>query len=73
MPYIFSHISDKFTFGKHAGYSLSDVLDFFPSYADWCLQDCKNVIFMDSLIPELALVFPNSTLYHTLIGSDNAL
>ena len=58
---IFASIADIFNFGKYAGLSLADVLDFNPSYLNWCVKNITGGKFQveDSAIEEIRMVYPS--------------
>lgn len=58
---IFASIADIFNFGKYVGLSLADVLDFNPSYLNWCVMNITGGQFQveDSAIEEIKIVYPS--------------
>ena len=58
---VFYSLEDKFNFGRYEGLCLADVLDFNPTYLDWCVKHCSGIKFLlqSSAIEEIKLVYPN--------------
>lgn len=57
--YLFGHISDKFTFGKYCGYTLSDVLDKNEEYVDWCMMNVEGFVLTDEVMDEFKKIYPD--------------
>ena len=59
MTYI-EHLDDKFNFGKFAGCSFAEVVEYNPEYISWVVENVSGEIcvFGDSVIEELKLLFP---------------
>lgn len=57
--YLFDHISDKFTFGKYCGYTLSDVLDKNEEYVDWCMMNVEGFVLTDEVMDEFKKIYPD--------------
>ena len=59
--YLFDHISDKFTFGKYCGYTLSDVLDKNEEYVDWCMMNVEGFVLTDEVMDEFKKIYQLSS------------
>lgn len=55
----FFSLEDEFKFGKHQGLSLRDVLESYPDYFVWCLDNLNHLWMSSELIEEIRDNYPD--------------
>ena len=54
----FYDLNTEFTFGKYKGNTIRQILDFQPSYLDWCAINLDHFVMSDDEIEELNKIKP---------------
>lgn len=54
------HLDNKFDFGKFKGCAFAEVVEFYPEYISWVIENVSGTmcVFCDSVIEEVQLMFP---------------
>lgn len=54
----FHSLDDKFKFGMHRGKTLGRVMETFPAYVTWCLENIDDFMMSSNLIKEIREKYP---------------
>lgn len=55
----FYSLDDEFKFGKHQGITLKDVLESYPGYLVWCLENLSHLKMSSDLIEDIRENYPD--------------
>lgn len=54
----FTSLESRFTFGRHKGLNLADVMDLDPQYLNWCITHIDEFLLHDDALEQIQIAYP---------------